>query len=68
MPEKWITPQEAAELTGYHAEYIRRLARNGKIKSRKYSIVWQVERSSLLAYQRSAAKQGEKRGPKKGID
>ncbi len=63
MPE-WITPQEASSLTGYHAEYIRELARRGKVKSQKYSTVWQVDKNSLLAYVKAAEKRGAKSGPK----
>ena len=63
-PEEWITPQEGAALVDYHPEYIRRLARNGKIKSRKFSTVWQVERYTLLAYVKASEEHGAKSGPK----
>jgi excisionase family DNA binding protein len=33
----WITTQEAAELSGFHPEYVRRLARQGKIGVAKQS-------------------------------
>jgi len=29
-PTEWITTAEAAELTGYHVKYVRRLVREGK--------------------------------------
>ena len=38
--EKWLTVNEAAELSGYHPEHIRRLIREGKIEAKKFSIVW----------------------------
>jgi excisionase family DNA binding protein len=31
----WITTQEAANLSGFHPEYVRRLARQGKIGAEK---------------------------------
>ena len=36
----------------------------GKIKAKKFSIVWQVSRSSLLQYHAKTEKLGNKRGPK----
>jgi excisionase family DNA binding protein len=60
MPE-WITTTKAAELTGYHAEHLRRLIRGGKVKARKFGIIWQVDRASLEAYCREAAGSEDKR-------
>jgi len=65
MPD-WITTAEAARLTDYHPDYIRKLIRGGKVKARKFGIVWQVNRGSLMAHARKAERLGEKRGPKKG--
>ena len=61
---KWITVSQAAQLTGYNEEHITRLCRQGKIKARKYSIVWQVDRNSLSGYIANIEKMGNKRGPK----
>ena len=61
---EWLTVNEAAKLTGYNAEYITRLIRQGKIVARKVVIVWVVNRESLLKYQAQAQASGEKRGPK----
>ena len=61
---EWLTVQEAAKLSGYHAETIRELIRDGAIIAQKFSIVWQVNRDSLLAYQSKAQKLGDKRGRK----
>lgn len=61
---EWLTVQEAAKLSGYHPESIRELIRQGKIKARKFSIVYQVNRESLLAYMAKAQAMGEKRGRK----
>lgn len=57
----WLSVNEAAELSGYHPEYIRRLIRDGEIEAKKFSIVWQVKRISLLAYIKSAKSQTDKR-------
>jgi excisionase family DNA binding protein len=64
MSEQWLSTQQAAELIGYHPNYIRKLIRTNKVKARKFATVWQVDRTSLLAYIRTVGKLGEKRGPK----
>lgn len=56
MMTEWITTKEAAELSGYHSEYVRQLIREGKIGAQKFGEVWQVNRKSLLDYV-SAAKE-----------
>ena len=61
---EWITVSEAVRLSGYNDEHITRLCRQDKVKARKYSIVWQVNRRSLIAYIARAEKLGAKRGPK----
>ena len=61
---EWLTVNEAAKISGYNADYIRELIRQGKIKARKFSIVWMVDRKSLLAYLDKAQAMGEKRGRK----
>jgi len=50
MTENWISVSEAAQISGYHPEHIRRIIREGKIKAQKFSIVWQVDKSSLTEY------------------
>jgi excisionase family DNA binding protein len=62
--QKWLTVNEAAKLSGYNADHLRELIREGKIKARKFSIVWMVDRESLLAYKAKAQASGEKRGRK----
>ena len=67
MADDWITTAEAAELSGYHAEHLRELIREGKIVGQKFGIVWQVSRASLLAYVKAGAKSSDKRrGPQSG--
>lgn len=46
----YVTADEAAEIAGYHVNYIRRLMRAHKIKGRKAGLVWLIERESLHAY------------------
>ena len=64
MAEEWITSKEAAELSGYHPDHLRRLIRAGEINGRKFGIVWQISRESLLAYLKQAEESTDKRrGP-----
>ena len=63
MPDEWLTVAQAAELSGYNAEYIRRLIRSDRIKARKFgALVWQVSRASLMSHLRESQKAG--RGPR----
>ncbi|MBI3788749.1 MAG: helix-turn-helix domain-containing protein [Ignavibacteriales bacterium] len=64
MPGDWITIEEAAQLSNYHPDYIRKRVRTGRIKGRKVVIVWLVNRTSLMAYLREQEKRGERRGRK----
>lgn len=65
MQEEWLTTHEAAELSGYHPEHLRRLLQAGTIKGQKFGPVWQVNRESLLAYLEAATESNDKRrGPK----
>ena len=43
----YVTSEDAAEISGYHVNYIRRLLRQGKLKGRKFGNVWFIERASL---------------------
>jgi excisionase family DNA binding protein len=47
---EWMTTEEAAQLTGYNPEQIRRLARAGKIKAQKWGNDWMIDKASLLLY------------------
>lgn len=62
MADDWITTAEAAALSGYHPDHVRRLVLAGKVKARKFGPTWMVSRRAVLAYMRQQA--GEKRGPK----
>ena len=54
--DQWLDVNEAAKLSGYHPEHIRRLVRQGAITAKKFSIVWMISRNSLLAYMKSQEK------------
>ncbi len=62
----WITVSQAAAISGYNQEHIRRLLRDGLISGRKFGIVWQVKTSSLVTYLSNAETSEDRRhGPKK---
>ena len=63
--DEWITVGQAAKLSGYNEEHIRRLLRDGSIAGRKFGIVWQVNHSSIMAYLSEAQESKDRRhGPK----
>lgn len=63
--DEWLTVQEAAKISGYHAEYLRLLLREGKLIARKFGPVWAISKFSLLAYLDIARKSDDGRqGPK----
>lgn len=64
MPTGYITTAEAAQLTGYTDDYIRRLIRNEQVKGQRWGRTWMVSRASLLTYKRKSEKLGAKRGRK----
>lgn len=70
MHTDWVSTEEAAELTGYHPEYIRRLIRQGKIKVSRKGIMFWIDRESLLEYVRksqAASKKDRRHGPKREV-
>ena len=66
MAEEWLTTEQAAELSGYHPNHIRRLLRSGEVDGRKWGQAWQVDRGSLMGYLERIGESGGKRGPKPG--
>ena len=63
--DEWLTVQESAKLTGYHAEYLRLLIREGKITARKFGPVWAVDKTSLQTYMKFVESSSDRRhGPK----
>jgi excisionase family DNA binding protein len=49
MPE-WITIDEAADLSQYNPDYLRRLARKGRLGAAKKGRDWWIDRDALQAY------------------
>jgi excisionase family DNA binding protein len=65
MAEDWITVREASEISGYSAQYIRRLVRQNKIKSQKWVRDWMISSASLRAYIQAAEESKDpRRGPR----
>jgi len=63
--DEWLTVQDAAKLSGYHAEYLRLLIRDGKLNAHKFGPIWAISKFSLLAYLEIAHKSDDGRqGPK----
>ena len=63
MADDWLTVNEAADLSGYHPEHVRRLIRQGAVTAKKFSIVWMVSKDSLLSYIRSQEKPPQDQKP-----
>jgi excisionase family DNA binding protein len=59
LSKEWISTSEAAQLTGYSQEYIRKMARDGVIVSQKIGVTTVISKQDLLEY---ARKQKEKEG------
>jgi excisionase family DNA binding protein len=67
MEDTWLSVEEAVELSGYHPQHIRDLARDGRVTARRFGRrAWRIERGSLLEYVESMQELGRKRGPKGG--
>ena len=60
-----LTVKEASEKTGYNAEYLRRLVRDGKIEAILIGPVYLVRWESLRRYMTNITANGDARtGPK----
>ena len=46
----WLTTHEAAEISGYSVDYVRKLMRLGKVSGRFRGVMWWVDKESLRAY------------------
>lgn len=49
---EYISVEEAAEITEYSQQYIRRLLRRNRIKAVKKGYMWWVDLDSIKAYKR----------------
>jgi excisionase family DNA binding protein len=63
--EDFLTIDEATELTGYSDQYLRRMAKEGKLRAVKRSHFWLIDRFSLEAYFQAAQHTDDQRfGPR----
>ena len=63
--EDFITIEEAIQMSGYTGQYLRRMARSGRIHALKRGPFWLVELASLQAYLKAAQRTADKRyGPR----
>ncbi|MBN1261580.1 MAG: helix-turn-helix domain-containing protein [Anaerolineae bacterium] len=58
---EWITTAEAAEVSGYSLNHIRRLVREGRVRSKKFGRAWMVHRRSLESYAQEMERLGEEK-------
>ena len=66
--DKCITVKSAAEVTGYSAQYPRRLLRAGNLDGIKIGQVWLIKMASLEAYLRNGRMvQDRRHGPRKTV-
>jgi hypothetical protein len=66
MPD-WISVEEAAEMSGYNAEHVRRLIRSKLIVAQKKGAMWWVDQQSLMTYRDASTKTNDRRrGPRCG--
>jgi excisionase family DNA binding protein len=67
---EWITVGEAAQLSGYHLNYIRRLVRASKVKAEKRSgHDWWIDKASVQEYVKAMKSLGsEKHNPHRNGD
>lgn len=61
MTTDYISAIEAAKISGYHDNYIRRLCTKGKLRAEKKGQMWWIDRASLAAYMAQVKAQGAQR-------
>ncbi len=67
MADDVISTAEAAQLSGYHPEQIRRLARLGRFTATRKGMMFWIDRKSFLAFLKKTEKEratDKRRGPK----
>jgi excisionase family DNA binding protein len=62
----WLTTQEAAILSGYDIQHVRRLVREGKIGAVKRGRDWWIDYEMFMAYIESMEGNEDKRSGPKG--
>ena len=66
MADDWISISNAAERSGYTADYLRTLIRQKQIKGRKIITVWLVSHKSLDEFLKHRDERTDKRGRPRG--
>ena len=60
----YITVKAATKISGYSDQYIRRLLRNGFLKTKRIGQIWLIEKTGFEKYLLEAMKSSDKRfGP-----
>jgi len=67
LGEGWITTSDAVDETGYGAEYLRQLARAGKLDAQQLAGRWLFNRDALLAYKARMDALGRRKHDPHGI-
>ena len=62
--DEWLTIQQAAKISGYHAEYLRIIVRAGKLVAHKFGPVWAISKKSLSYLQTAEKSDDGRQGPK----
>jgi len=61
---EYLTVRSASDISGYNRQYLRRLLRNGAIKTRKLGQIWLIDHSDFVNYLSEATQAKDKRfGP-----
>ena len=66
LPE-WIDVRQASEESGYTADYLRQLMRDGKIDAKKRGTMWWIDPGSLRAYLEMVEEMGSKKHSPHGL-
>jgi len=66
IPDSHVTVQEATGISGYSAQYLRRLLRAGKLEGSRKGQTWRINQASLITYLYTAISSNDLRyGPHK---
>lgn len=64
--QEWITTVEAAQVSGYDVQYVRYLARAGRIGAEKKGRDWWIDRDKLKEYLDAVEALGSKKFDPRG--
>jgi hypothetical protein len=62
-----VSVESATEISGYNAQYLRRLLRAGKLEGMKVGQVWLIDLASLQTYFSNAISSNDLRCGPKGV-